>query len=182
MFPDTNRSVRFHKISDFYTLAVLIQTFEAEGLVLTDRRRNKLAWDILVAFGTGVDQVAEALRTLQIKKLEPGQDLCRDYLQTVKEGVDSLLNRRKREQILRGLIGSLFEVKAVDRLFTPEQRRIIWHTADVRACADCREIKELTWDDFTSITLGRIRRAVRRSWPTRRLGVHCTIAKREQRI
>ena len=43
MFPDTNRSVRFHKISDFYTLAVLIQTFEAEGLVLTDRRRNKLA-------------------------------------------------------------------------------------------------------------------------------------------
>ena len=148
MFPDTNRSVRFHKISDFYTLAVLIQTFEAEGLVLTDRRRNKLAWDILVAFGTGVDQVAEALRTLQIKKLEPGQDLCRDYLQTVKEGVDSLLNRRKREQILRGLIGSLFEVKAVDRLFTPEQRRIIWHTADVRACADCREIKELTWDDF----------------------------------
>src|ERR1035438_9347674 len=85
MFPDTNRSVRFHKISDFYTLAVLIQTFEAEGLVLTDRRRNKLAWDILVAFGTGVDQVAEALRTLQIKKLEPGQDLCRDYLQTVQQ-------------------------------------------------------------------------------------------------
>src|ERR1035438_6740875 len=57
MFPDTNRSVRFHKISDFYTLAVLIQTFEAEGLVLTDRRRNKLAWDILVAFGTGLKSV-----------------------------------------------------------------------------------------------------------------------------
>src|ERR1039457_2921379 len=116
MFPDINRSVRFHKISDFYTLAVLIQKFEAEGLVLTDRRRNKLAWDILVAFGTGVDQVAEALRTLQIKKLEPGQDLCRDYLQTVKEGVDSLLNRRKREQILRGLIGSLFSGTAADHL------------------------------------------------------------------
>jgi 5-methylcytosine-specific restriction endonuclease McrA len=148
MFPSLNRSVRFHKISDFYTLAVLIQKIEAEGLVLTDRRRNKLAWEILVAFGTGVDQIAEALRTFEIKKLEPGQDLCRDYLQTVKEGVDSLLNRRKREQILRGLIGSLFEIKAANRLFTPEQRRIIWNTTDVRACADCREVKELTWDDF----------------------------------
>jgi hypothetical protein len=33
MFPGINRSVRFHKISDFCTLAVLIQKFEAEGLV-----------------------------------------------------------------------------------------------------------------------------------------------------
>src|SRR5260370_30337072 len=103
MFPKLSPAVRLHKQSDFYTLAVLVQRFETEGLVLTDKRRNELAWDLLVAFSIGVDQLSTSSKKLEFKKLEPGEELCREYLQTVREGVDSLTNRRKREQMLRGL-------------------------------------------------------------------------------
>ena len=59
IFPDL-RNTRFKKISDFYSLAILIAEFEREGLVLTDRRQNLLARKLLEAFGTGVDQVRKA--------------------------------------------------------------------------------------------------------------------------
>jgi hypothetical protein len=42
MFPDLSKSIRFSKVSDFYSLAVLIQTFEAKGLILNDKKRNNL--------------------------------------------------------------------------------------------------------------------------------------------
>jgi len=42
MFPDLSKSIRFSKVSDFYSLPVLIQTFEAKGLILNDKKRNNL--------------------------------------------------------------------------------------------------------------------------------------------
>jgi hypothetical protein len=41
--------VRFHKLSNFYSLTALIQDLERRGFVLDDKMRNRLAWDFLVA-------------------------------------------------------------------------------------------------------------------------------------
>jgi len=146
MFPELSRSVRFHKVSDFYSLAVVVQTFVAKGLVLDDRRRNCLAWDVLTAFSTGVDQLALASKKLEIKTLSPRDELLRQYLNAVREGSDSEPNRRKRHDILCRLLEPIFEIKDQQRLFSQEQRRILWNTAEERVCAECG--CELNWEDF----------------------------------
>lgn len=71
MFPDL-KSTRLKQITDFYTLAVLIGKYEQEGLVLTDRRRNQLAWDLLKAFANRVDEVRELQR--KAKGARPDQN------------------------------------------------------------------------------------------------------------
>jgi hypothetical protein len=144
MFPQI-KSTRLRQITDFYTLAVLIGKFEQEGLILTDRRRNRLAWDLLQAFATRVDEVRELQR--KAKGARPGQELYRDYLLTVSQMTDDVAQRRKREQILRGILGSLFASKDSQRGFSSEQRRIIWNTAANRICSTCG--CKLTWEDFT---------------------------------
>jgi len=144
MFPRL-KTTRLRQVTDFYSLAVLIGRFEQEGLVLTDRRRNRLAWDLLQTFATRVDEVRELQR--KAKGARPGQELYRDYLLTVSQMTDDVAQRRKREQILRGILGSLFAKKDSQRGFTPEQRRILWNTAANRVCATCS--CKLTWEDFT---------------------------------
>ena len=146
MFPQL-KSTRLRQVTDFYSLAVLIGKFEAEGMILTDRRRNRLAWDLLQAFATRVDEVRELQR--KAKGAGPHQELYRDYLITVSQMTDDVNQRRKREQILRGILGSLFARKDSQRGFTAEQRRIIWNTSAARVCASRGCNAKLTWGDFT---------------------------------
>jgi len=139
------KATRFRQVSDFYSLAVLIQKFEREGLILTDRKLNRLASDLLKSFSTGVEQVS--LLQKQARGVAPDQEMYREYLLTVREATDEINHRRKREQILRGLLESLFQKKDSARFFSPEQRRILWNTSEDRKCTVCDKI--LTWDDFT---------------------------------
>jgi hypothetical protein len=146
MFP-LLKTTRLRQVTDFYTLAVLIGKFEKDGLILTDRRLNRLAWDLLVAFTTKVDEIRELQRKL--KGTRPGQELYRDYLATVLQATDEVNQRRRREEILGNILRSLFAKKDTQRGFTSEQRRIIWNTAANRVCAHTRCSKKLTWNDFT---------------------------------
>jgi len=144
MFPKLSQT-RFSQLSDFYTLAVLIQRFERLGLILTDAKRNRLAWDLLVAFSTGIDKV----RILQkkIEASEPGQEIYRDYLITVREGTDKIEQRKKRMDILSGLLEPIFQKKDSARSFSPEQRRILWNSTVTPRCKAGNHA--LTWSDFT---------------------------------
>ena len=144
MFPKLYQT-RFHQLSDFYSLAVLVQKFERERLILTDRKRNRLAWDLLVAFSTGVDKVR--IRQKKIEASEPGQEIYRDYLLTVREGTDEINQRKKRLDILCGLLEPLFLKKDRVRSFSKEQRRILWNSMEAPRCAEGNH--SLTWDDFT---------------------------------
>jgi hypothetical protein len=105
MFPNL-KTTRLKQVTDFYTLVVLIGKFAHEKLILTDRRRNWLAWDLLVAFATRVDEVRELQR--KIKGTRPDQELYREYLSTVMQATDEVSQRRKREQILGNILRSLF--------------------------------------------------------------------------
>lgn len=144
MFPDF-RQTRFRQLSDFYSLAVLIYKFDSENLILTDRRRNKLAWDLLMAFSSGVDQTR--LLQKKVQGIPTKLEKCREYLLTVLQGTDEISQRRRREDILRGLLESIFRKKDKERLFSQEQRRILWNTSKDRLCRKCG--KPVTWSDFT---------------------------------
>ena len=144
MFPKLY-STRFSKVTDFYSLVMLVSKFEEEGMILTDRKRNRLAWDLLVAFSNKVDDLRERQRKLET--IKPEQELYRHYLHTVLQATDEYHQRKARENVLRGILGSLFAKKDSQRGFTAEQRRLLWNTAAARRCEDCN--KPLSWDDFT---------------------------------
>jgi 5-methylcytosine-specific restriction endonuclease McrA len=146
MFPHF-KATRFRNVTDFYTLAVLIGKFSQQGFILTDRRRNALAWDLLNAFAARVDEVRELQR--KAKGARPDQEIYRDYLLTVSQMTDDVSQRRKREQIISNVISSLFTTKDSQRGFTSEQRRIIWNTTANRTCTHNGCTAKLTWDDFT---------------------------------
>lgn len=146
MFPDLSPSIRFHKASDFYSLAVLIQSFEARGFVLTDAKSNLLAWDILTKFSGRVDILARQSKNLEHKQLSASDELVRQYLFAVRADSDSESSRETRHNILKGLLESLYDKKDSKRLFSEEQRRILWNTADQRVCAQCG--CNLGWEDF----------------------------------
>ena len=144
MFPKLY-STRLSQVTDFYSLAVLSAKFEEEGLILNDPRLNRLAWDLLESFAVNVDRVRENQR--KAIGITPHQEIYRDYLLTVSQMSDDVNQRRKRESILRGIIGSLFARKDSQREFTLEQRRILWNTVAQRKCTQC--CRTLSWDDFT---------------------------------
>ena len=141
IFPNLPKT-RFQKISDFYSLSVLIQKFARENLVLAE---NELADDFLVAFSTQVDKIND--RHKRLEEISSEEELYRSYLATVRGNSDGLDNRRKREQILRGVLESLFQKKDKERYFSQEQRRILWNSTDERKCAECGT--KLRWEDFT---------------------------------
>jgi 5-methylcytosine-specific restriction endonuclease McrA len=144
MFPKLH-TTRFNKVTDFFSLAVLTAKFQEEGMILTDRVRNRLAWDLLAAFSNKVDYLRERQRKLET--IKPEQELYRHYLHTVLQATDEYNQRKARETILRGILGSLFAKKDSQRGFSAEQRRLLWNTATSRRCESCN--KPLSWNDFT---------------------------------
>lgn len=142
------KGTRYRKTSDFYTLVLLMSQFESQKLVLSDARRNRQAREVLTAFSVGVDRLNEQRR--KAETLDPGATLHREYLLTVMQGTDKYNVRLKRQAILRGLIEPIFERKDERRLFSPEQRRILWNTSEAKVCAEKSCSRKLGWDDFTA--------------------------------
>lgn len=139
------KTTRFAHRSDFYSLVAVFQRMEADGFVMNNAKRNRLAGEILTAFGAGVDDVRVA--TKRGFGARADQELFRGYLETVLEGTDEIKHRQARDQLLMGLLSSLFERRDAKRLFSPEQRRILWASTAERRCVQCK--RSLTWDDLT---------------------------------
>jgi hypothetical protein len=144
MFPDL-ATTRFKQIVDFYSLVVLVGKLQTEGAILIDKRRNAMAWDLLKAFGVEVDKVREQQRKVQ--GASEGQENYRDYLMTVSQMTDDISQRRQREKLLRGIIGSVFASRDGQRGFTPEQRRLLWSSSADKKCKECGV--KLSWGNFS---------------------------------
>lgn len=144
MFPKL-KEIRFRQLSDYYVLAILIAKYEDEGFILTDKKRNNLAWDLLTEFSNGVDRAR--LKQKKVEGVDEADSIYREYLLTVTAATDEISQRRKRMTIIDKLIRNIFAVKDKQRGFTKEQRRIIWNSTAERTCQECGEV--LTWDDFT---------------------------------
>jgi hypothetical protein len=144
VFPDL-RQTRFRNSAEFYSLFLLVWEMEREKLVLTEKKRNKIASELLRKLSTGVDELREQLRNARPAKT--AQKLYSDYLLTVQGDTDSKANRDRRREILRNLLVSLYDRKDDKRSFSQEQRRIIWNSDEKRHCARCHRV--LTWANFT---------------------------------
>jgi hypothetical protein len=144
MFPDI-RPTRFHNTVEFYSLFMLIWQLNRENFVLQDKARNRVGFSLLSKLSKGVDDLRVQLRRAAIpKKVQP---IYRDYLLTVQGDTDSAATRERRLGILDGLLRSLYDRKDEKRIFSAEQRRIIWNGEDQHYCPKCK--KRLTWGDFT---------------------------------
>lgn len=143
MFPDL-KPTRFRNTVEFYSLFMLVWEMQQHKLVLGERRRNRMAFELLRKLSTGVDGLRDQFRQAKATKPRPPYS---DYLLTVQGDTDSAATRQRRAKVLRGLLAPIFEKKDSKRTFSPEQRRILWNTDANRKCASCH--RNLTWDDFT---------------------------------
>ena len=143
MFPEL-RATRFRNTAEFYSLFMLIWEMSQKRLVITDRKCNRLAFELLKKLSTGVDELREQYRHARVAKPRPPFS---DYLLTVQGDTDSAATRQRRANVIRGLIWSLYEQKDTKRTFSQEQRRIIWNSDISQKCAGCS--RKLSWDDFT---------------------------------
>jgi hypothetical protein len=144
MFPDLHQT-RFRNTAEFYSLFLLLWQMDTEKFILRDRKRSKIAFELLKRLSTGVDQLRDQLRRAAPGK--PAQRLYQEYLLTVQGDTDSSANRERRATILRNLLWSLFDRKDAKRGFTTEQRRILWNSEDKKICARCK--RPLAWSDLS---------------------------------
>lgn len=122
MFPDLGQ-IRLRNSAEFYSLFLLVWEMDKAGFILTERRRTRIACELLKRLSTGVDELRDQRR--KAKPARAGQRIYSDYLLTVQGDTDSSATRERRREILKGLAWTLFERKDSNRVFSPEQRRII---------------------------------------------------------
>lgn len=144
MFPDL-RTTRFANSADFYSLFVLIWEMDRDGCIMSNANRNRQAQKLLVWLSNGVGTVRQQLR--KAEGASPDQRLFADYYLTIQGDTDSLATRQRRAEILKKVLGGLFEKKDSQRGFTIEQRRLLWHSEERKLCARCRT--PLSWTNFT---------------------------------
>ena len=144
MFPDI-KTTRFANSADFYSLFVLVWEMDRDGFILSDSKRNRQAQKLLIWLSNGVGIVRQQQRKAEGASLD--QRLFADYLLTVQGDTDSLATRQRRAEILKKIFGGLFEKKDEKRGFTIEQRRLLWHSEDLKRCPKCK--KRLSWTNFT---------------------------------
>ena len=139
------KTTRFSKRTDFYSLACLLWEFKKRDFVMNMDSAN-LAWEYLKEFGAAVDELREKQRLM--KKIDENAEASfKEYLETTAEGTDSLRQRKKRHEILERLLKNLFQEKDTRRIFSEEQRRVIWARSENKRCARCGA--PLTFEDFT---------------------------------
>lgn len=143
MFPELH-ATRFRNMAEFYTLFMVVWDLQQQKMILTDRKRNRTAEMLLKRLSNGVDEVRELQRNA--KGAGRGQQLYADYLLSVQRGTDDIGQRKRRAQMMQGLLAGLFEKKDERRLFSPEQRRLLWNSEEKRKCRECGEA--LTWTNF----------------------------------
>ncbi|HVS50854.1 MAG TPA: DUF262 domain-containing protein [Opitutaceae bacterium] len=144
MFPDL-KHIRLRNSAEFYSLHLFVWEMEQAKLILTDRKRNRMAFELLRNLSNGVDALRVQLRQANTGK--PAQRVFQEYLLTVQGDTDSAANRERRRQILRNTLWSIYERKDEKRTFTEEQRRLLWNSAEKHTCAKCNGA--LHWNDFT---------------------------------
>jgi hypothetical protein len=145
MFPELYQT-RLRNSAEFYSLFLLVWEMDKEKLILVDKRRNRIAFELLKNLASGVDTLRDQLRRATPAKAP--ERVYQHYLLTVQGDTDSAATRERRREILRGLLWTVFERKDAKRAFSPEQRRVLWHREDQPKCSKCKRIVE--WTEFTA--------------------------------
>ncbi len=140
------RTTRFRNVSEYYSLFMVFWQLHQERVVFNDRTARAAAERLLVEFAARVDETRDAQRQVKMGKLPKGYEQYKDYLLTTQGATDDLAQRKVRAQMLGGLLAGLFTRRDKRRAFTPEQRRILWHSEAVPKCPRCK--RTLNWENF----------------------------------
>lgn len=143
MFPEL-RTTRFRNSAEFYSLFMVVWELNQQKLLLNDRRRNQVAMKLLQRFSGGVDEVREQQKNAQGARQD--QRIFADYLLLVQQSTDAVTPRKRRGEMIHHLLDGLFERKDEKRIFSAEQRRLLWNSEDKKKCALCDE--QLDWTNF----------------------------------
>ncbi|HEY0983599.1 HNH endonuclease family protein [Schlesneria sp.] len=143
MFPEL-RTTRFKNSAEFYSLFLVIWELHQQKLVMTDRRRNQVAMRLLQRFSSGVDDVREQQR--KALGANSNQRIYADYLLLVQQSTDAVTQRKRRGEMIQHLLEGLFERKDDKRIFSAEQRRLLWSSEEKKKCTICGEL--LDWTNF----------------------------------
>ncbi|MBV6402423.1 MAG: hypothetical protein CNIPEHKO_02735 [Anaerolineales bacterium] len=144
MFPEL-RSTRFANSAEFYSLFMLIWEMDQDKFILNNSRKNKQAQILLKWLSNGVDLVRSKIS--KAEGAQPDEQIFANYLFTTRGDSDSAATRNRRADILRQILGGLFEKKDEKRGFTLEQRRLLWNSDESKKCPNCK--KTLSWENFT---------------------------------
>ena len=125
MFPDI-KTTRFIQLSDYYSLFLLIHKLIKDNFVVDNNKRNIIAKILLNEFSNKIDDIK--LRVKEGKGARKDEHIYLEYYLTVSKSTDAISNRIKRGTILENLLSSIFEKKDTKRIFSKEQRRILWHS------------------------------------------------------
>jgi len=143
------KSTRFKNHSEFYSLVTTLHQLSQRDLDLSDRRGQRIAERLLHRLGSDANRAQEERRRLKTITIKP---VVRDYLMAVEQGADAVGQRVKRQAILTALLGNLFSERDRRRLFTPQQRELVWSSMQGRRCVGRRNGKRcnrrLNWHSF----------------------------------
>ena len=145
MFPKMGET-RFRNTAEYYSLFLLVWEMRKARFILDDKKRNRHAFEMLRRLTKEVGELRESHRRVEPTRENPPYDR---YLLTVQGDTDSRATRERRERILKGMLWSLYARKDDQRIFSPEQRLILWNSDAQRKCANPKCGKTLDWNNFT---------------------------------
>jgi len=143
VLPDLE-TTRFRNHSDFYSLVFALWSLAERGLVLKDRTALRRASALLHRLSSEVDSVIETRR--RSGDAAGVNEVGVRYLAAVERSSDNAVQRGLRHEILIGLLEGLFGKKDARRMFSAEQRRLLWQSVDAKGCKSCG--RSLDWSTF----------------------------------
>ncbi len=143
IFPELHTS-RFSKSSDFYALFIAIWKFKRDGYNVKDKKAAKLAFTVLNQLGLELSKFRQSYRKGERRVL---RSPAREYHDTVLEGTDTARKRRERVRIIESILSPIFNKKDSKRLFTLEQKQLLWHSSKDKCCSNSQCKKILSWKD-----------------------------------
>ncbi len=142
-FPELHTS-RFSKTSDFYALFLAVWKMKRDGYSFKNKEVAAIAFEVMNQMGVELDKYRLSFKTGTQRKL---QSPAREYHNTVLFGTDTARNRRERVKILENILRPIFNQKDKKRLFSIEQKQILWHSSKDKCCCNSECKKVLTWKD-----------------------------------
>ena len=143
VLPDLE-TTRFRNHSDFYSLVFALWSLADRGLVLNDRTALRRAAILLRRLAAEVDAATDTRR--RSGDATGANAVGMRYLAAVERSSDNAVQRGQRHEILIGLLEGLFGKKDARRMFSAEQRRLLWQSTDAKSCKACG--CSLDWSTF----------------------------------
>lgn len=143
VLPDLE-TTRFRNHSDFYSLVLAIWSLARRGLIVKDQTSSRRAGALLRRLSSEVDAAVESRR--RPNQTATANEVGLRYLSAVERSSDNAVQRGQRHEVIVGLLEGLFGKKDERRMFSAEQRRLLWQSDESRRCRTCA--RALDWSSF----------------------------------